>query len=94
MSIIYDPEKCKRNIRERAISFDVVGDFEWDSAYVLEDIRKDYGERRYQALGVIRGRVHMVVFTPRGPDIQVISVRKANQREIERYEEERAIEDE
>jgi uncharacterized DUF497 family protein len=94
MGIKYDPEKCARNVRERALSFEVVEDFEWNSAYVLEDTRKDYGERRFQALGKIGGRVYMLVFTPRGRNVHVISVRKANRREIKRYEEERAIEDE
>ncbi|MGH8137672.1 MAG: BrnT family toxin [Steroidobacteraceae bacterium] len=94
MGITYDPEKCARNVRERALSFEEVEDFEWNSAYVLEDARKDYGERRFQALGEIGGRVYMLVFTPRGRDVHVISVRKANRREIKRYEEERAIEDE
>ncbi len=94
MGITYDPEKCARNVRERALSFEEVEDFEWNSAYVLEDARKDYGERRFQALGEIGGRVYMLVFTPRGRGVHVISVRKANRREIKRYEEERAIEDE
>ena len=37
------------------------------------------------------GRLHMLVFTPRGGDVHVISLRKANRREIKRYEEEKEI---
>jgi uncharacterized DUF497 family protein len=33
----------------------------------------------------------MLVFTPRGGDVHVISLRKANRREIKRYEEEKEI---
>jgi uncharacterized DUF497 family protein len=91
MAISYDPKKCARNVRDRHLSFDLVRDFEWSSAYVLEDVRKDYGEVRFQALGEIDGRVYMLVFTPRGGDVHVISLRKANRREIKRYEEEKEI---
>jgi uncharacterized DUF497 family protein len=62
-----------------------------DQVRVLEDARRDYGEARYQALGEIDGRVYMLVFTPRGGDVHVISLRKANRREIKRYEEEKEI---
>jgi len=48
-------------------------------------------EARFQALGEIDGRVYMLVFTPRGGDVHVISLRKANRREIKRYEEEKEI---
>jgi uncharacterized DUF497 family protein len=58
---------------------------------VREDTRKHYGERRYQALGEIAGRVYMLVFTPRRSDAHVISLRKANRREIKRYAEEKTI---
>jgi len=91
MGISYDPEKCARNVRERRLSFDLVREFEWSTAFVLEDVRRDYGETRYQALGEIDGRVYMLVFTPRGGDVHVISLRKANRREINRYEEEKEI---
>ncbi len=58
---------------------------------MLEDVRRDYGEPRFQALGEIDGRLHMLVFTPRSGDVHVISLRKANRREIKRYEEEKEI---
>lgn len=40
--------------------------FEWDTALVVEDDRYDYGETRLRAFGFIRGRLHVMVFTPRG----------------------------
>jgi hypothetical protein len=45
-----------------------------------------YGERRFQALGLIGDRLHMMVFTPRANKAHVISLRKANKREVKRYE--------
>lgn len=67
-------------------SVQIVEDFEWDNALVVEDLRKDYGERRFQALGLIAGRLHALVFTPRAGLVHVISLRKANRREIKLYE--------
>lgn len=89
MAISYDPAKNARNIHERDLSFELVRDFDWSGAYVLRDARKDYGEPRFQALAEIEGRLYMLVFTPRGDDVHVISLRKANRREICCYEKER-----
>ena len=86
MPISFDPQKNERNIALRGIPFEIVEDFEWDSALVVEDLRKDYGERRFQALGLIAGRLHALVFTPRAGLVHVISLRKANRREIKLYE--------
>jgi uncharacterized DUF497 family protein len=86
MEINYDPAKNRRNIADRGISFDQARDFDWSGAWVIEDTRKNYGEPRFQALGLIEGRLHMLVFTPRGDRIHVISMRRANTRETGRYE--------
>ncbi len=86
MDISFDPAKDGRNVATRGLSFMRVADFDWGSALILEDFRKDYGERRFQALGFIDGRLHMLVYTPRINRIHVISLRKANSREIQRYE--------
>jgi uncharacterized protein len=69
----------------------------FDFAYVLhafmdadrltrKDTRWDYGEDRYQLLGIIDGRVFFVVYTVRGTVLRIISARKANQREVNDYE--------
>ena len=86
MAISFDPAKNQRNIVARGISFERAAAFEWDTALIAEDTRRDYGERRFQALGVIEGRLHVLVFTPRAGKTHVISLRKANQREVKRYE--------
>lgn len=90
MQITYDPAKCERNIAERGLSFDLARDFDWPTALVLEDQRHDYGERRFQALGFIGERLHMLVFTPRTGVVHVISLRKANKREVSGYEQRQA----
>jgi uncharacterized DUF497 family protein len=86
MDISFDLAKSEKNVRVRGISFELAARFEWVAALIVEDLRKDYGERRFQALGLIENRLHMMVFTPRGNKVHVISLRKANKREVERYE--------
>jgi uncharacterized DUF497 family protein len=53
---------------------------------VAQDDRWEYGEERYRLLGKIEGRVYCLAFTVRGERIRIISARKANRREAERYE--------
>lgn len=86
MRIEYDPEKSIDNEKVRGISFDLAERFEWETAFVVRDERRDYGDDRFLALGLIDGRVHSLVFTPRSGAIRVISLRKANKREIRAYE--------
>lgn len=81
-----DPGKERRNVAERGLSLDLADQLDWATALIWEDRRKDYGERRYCVLGFIEGRLYSVVFTPRNGMPRVISLRKANKREVNRYE--------
>jgi uncharacterized DUF497 family protein len=89
MRISFDPAKNARNIAERDLPFELVAQFEWNSAIAEEDRRKDYGERRVRVFGLIKKRLHVAVFTMRGEVMHVISLRKANQKEVKRYEQEK-----
>ena len=53
---------------------------------VVQDRRRDYGEERYRLLGMIDGRVYVVVYTVRGSAIRIISARKASGKEVGDYE--------
>jgi hypothetical protein len=44
MTFTFDPDKSARNAAGRGLPFDLVERLEWESALVLEDTRKDYGE--------------------------------------------------
>ena len=84
--ISFDPSKSEANIRERGLPFSLVKDeFDWATALIGEDTRKDYGERRYEALGFVGQRLHVVVYAPAGNSVRVISFRKANKREVKKY---------
>lgn len=86
MKITFDSVKNERIIRERGLPFHLVEGFDWHSALVEEDARKLYKETRYETIGFIGGRLFVVIFTPTDEGIRVISFRKANQREVKRYE--------
>ncbi|MBL6934099.1 MAG: BrnT family toxin [Alphaproteobacteria bacterium] len=49
------------------------------------DVRFDYAEERFVSYGMVDKRIWVCVFTPRGDMYRVISVRKANDRETQRY---------
>lgn len=89
MDISYDPAKNERNIATRGISFERVREFDFDTALIRQDVRNDYGEPRVVALGFIENRLHALIFTRRGEVVRVISLRKANRREVRLYEEEK-----
>jgi uncharacterized DUF497 family protein len=86
VEIGFDVAKSQRNVATRGISFEQAAAFEWDNALIVEDTRQGYGERRFQALGFIEDRLHRLVFTPRERLVHVISLRKANKREVKWYE--------
>jgi len=91
MNVTFDPAKDAVNLAKHGFSLlDAVG-FEWESAVVWPDTRRDYGEPRMVALGYIGLRIMSVVFVDRPPEQpterRIISLRKANTREVKRYAE-------
>ncbi|MCW9718324.1 BrnT family toxin [Avibacterium sp. 21-599] len=88
MEIEFDQKKNQRNIEERQLSFEMARYFHWDSAMIIADERKDYPEPRFLAAGYVgtTARLHILVFTPIKTGIRVISFRKANAREVKKYE--------
>lgn len=51
----------------------------------VSDDRFDYGENRYFTIGFLEERMVVLVWTPRGEDQRIISMRKANDREQKAY---------
>ena len=67
------------------LPFDLVSEFDFETAHIQTDSRHEYGETRFIALGHLHGRLHVLCFTETADGIRVISFRKANTREIKRY---------
>ncbi len=88
MKIEFDPGKDIANQRKHGLSLMEAEHMNLDTALYAPDHRFNYGENRTRALGLISGRLHMLVFTMRGDMLRVISLRKANLKEAKRYDEE------
>lgn len=85
MVITYDPAKREITLRERGLDFD-------DAATVFTGIhatlgadRKDFGEPRFITAGFLKGRMVVLVWTPRGKTRRVISMRFAHEKEEKRW---------
>lgn len=85
MKITYDPTKNARNIAKHGVSLDMADEMDLADAVIMVDDRFEYGEDRFCAFGMIGDRLHVLVFTVRCDVIRVISLRKANRREVSRY---------
>lgn len=86
----FDPGKNRANRAKHGVDFATAARLWDDYVFEREDTRRDYGERRFIALGSVEGRVIVVVFTWRGPRRRLISARKANSDEQEIYRAARA----
>jgi len=87
----WDNHKKIANKIKHGVDFESASDFEWDSALEALDTRETYGEERWIAIGLISKRLHVLIYTFRGNNIRLISLRKANDREVTFYEENRQI---
>ena len=85
----FEWDLAKSNSCQISRNFDfayVVSIFKDPTLLVEHDQRWDYGEERFRALGLIDKKVFAVVFTRRFRAIRIISARRANSREVKRYE--------
>ena len=79
----WDESKRIANLEKHEIDFWDIHSFEWDTAARFSSPRS--GEMRWLAIGFIRGRLHCVIYTDRGNQRRIISLRKANSREERIY---------
>jgi hypothetical protein len=81
----FDPAKEAGNLAKHGLSLATAADLDWDAALVWLDERVDYGEPRQVALARKADVVFSVAFVDRGEIRRVISLRRANKREIRHY---------
>jgi hypothetical protein len=85
MLIVFDPAKDAINRTKHGVSL-ALAEVMFAGPYVTTtDDRFNYGEVRHIACGAILGRLFMCVYVDRGAERRVISLRKANKREVIRY---------
>jgi uncharacterized DUF497 family protein len=82
----WNPNKAASNRAKHGITFEEAkGVFHDAFAFEELDDRKDYGEVRYIRVGISGGKLLSVAYTERGEKIRLISARKAEKYEQNRY---------
>lgn len=85
MRIEFDPAKDVANQTKHGMSLSVAGELDWEAAPVWMDDRFEYGETRMIALAPKTQTLYYVAFVDRGEARRVISLRRANRREVKHY---------
>ena len=90
MRITFDAHKDAANLAKHGVSLAVADELDWDTLECKSDTRRDYGEPRQIGYAVADDRLYCVVFVDRPVDApterRIISLRKANSREVKQYE--------
>jgi uncharacterized DUF497 family protein len=86
VGITFDPAKRAKTLAERGLDFEDEAKVFTGLTLTLLDDRQDYGELRFQTYGLLDSRLVMVIWTPRGADRHVMSMRKCNVREKTRFQ--------
>jgi uncharacterized DUF497 family protein len=85
MRIEFDPAKDDINQQKHGVSLALATELDWDAALVWVDARFQYGEMRMIALAPKTGILYYVAFIDRNNVRRIISLRRANRREVKHY---------
>jgi uncharacterized protein len=85
MHIEFDPVKDVSNQAKHGVSLAFAEELEWGSALVWVDTRFEYGEVRMIALAPKTNVLYYVAFVDRERARRIISLRRANRREVKHY---------
>jgi len=84
----WDELKRQANSAKHEVDFSLAEEFDWETSIDVEDDRKNYGELRRVAMGLIGSRLYVMIYTSRSQVCRIISLRKSNARERKYYENE------
>jgi len=82
---VFDPDKDVVDEAKHGVSLALAEVLFAGPHVSTSDDRFDYGEARQVAFGRINGRLFACVYVDRAGERRIISLRKANQREVKRY---------
>ncbi|MFM2449026.1 MAG: hypothetical protein RIS44_1476 [Pseudomonadota bacterium] len=85
MRIEFDPAKDAGNQTKHGVSLSLASELDWDDALVWVDERFEYAELRMIALAPKTQILYYVAFVDRGTTRRIISLRRANRREVKHY---------
>jgi uncharacterized DUF497 family protein len=85
VEFVFDPGKDATNLGKHGLSLAAAAELSWEAALVWIDDRADYGEVRVVALAPIGDILYFVAFVDRETKRRIISLRRANRREVNHY---------
>ncbi len=85
MKVEFDPVKDASNTAKHGVSLALANELDWDAALVWIDDRFEYNELRMIALAPKTAVLYYVAFVERGEQRRIISLRRANRREVKHY---------
>lgn len=85
MQIEFDSAKRDKTLAERGLDFAKAYEVFAGVHFTGQDDRQNYAEDRFITVGLLEGRLVVMVWTPRGEGRRIISMRKANDREKAYY---------
>ncbi|MFN9479338.1 MAG: BrnT family toxin [Betaproteobacteria bacterium] len=85
MKVEFDPAKDESNRAKHGVSLAVASELDWEAALVWVDDRFGYEEVRMIALAPKNEVLYYVAFVDRGEARRIVSLRRANRREVKHY---------
>ncbi len=85
MRFEFDPVKDAANQAKHGVFLSIAADLDWEAALVWVDERFEYNEMRMIALAPRTETLYYVAFVHRGSVRRIISLRRANRREVKHY---------
>ena len=85
MRVEFDAAKDASNQAKHGFPLGLASELDWDAALVWVDERFDYVESRMIALAPKSEILYCVAFVNRGEVRRIISLRRANRREVKHY---------
>jgi uncharacterized DUF497 family protein len=83
----WDDRKAAQNVAKHGVPFEYAARVFLDPHRLDSQDNRHHSEERWLTLGKIEGRLFAVAYTPRGTVLRLISARKANERELRKYNE-------
>ena len=81
----FDPNKSAANLEKHGIDFTTAQQL-WSDDYRLVIPAKTQGETRFALIAKLQQKVWTAIYTERGGNIRIISVRRARDKEEQLYE--------
>jgi uncharacterized protein len=85
MQIEFDTAKDAAIRGKHGVSLALASELDWEAALVWVDERFEYNEARMVALAPEAERLYYVAFVDRGDTRRIVSLRRANRREVKHY---------